>query len=258
MFNPDLWFLFPVAVTIAVTGMSSGVSSSNFWIPVYMIWLGIEPMVGFWLSLLTMLFGYGSGVIRNLQQSTINWPLFRACLKFCLPAGMVGGALSPFAPQTLLLTVFAAFVLVYALWLLRGAMTQEQPTPTTQVPWKICLVGGFLQGLLATGLGKLMLPQLSRHQKIESHGSAAGTAVILVFTVSFAAVLVRLNRTFLGVLSQQYETILAIMIWVAPGVLLGGQLGPRVAKRLPEKYVKPYVAGLLIIVSGLMFYRAFK
>ena len=248
--------MFPTAVLIAVVGMSSGISSSNFWIPVYMIWLGMEPVVGFWLSLLTMLFGYGSGVLRNLKQKTINWPLFRAYLKFSLPAGMIGGYLAPYAPQNLLLTAFALFVLLYALWLLYGSYRKIETEMVEGINWKTGLAGGFLQGLLATGMGKLVLPGLLHNRQIKDHAAAAGTTVILVFCVSFAGVVVRLNASFLEVLAQQFQSILSIMIWVAPGVLLGGQLGPMVAGRISKDAVKPYVSVLLIMVSGLMFYRA--
>ncbi|HUV80038.1 MAG TPA: hypothetical protein VMW40_04340, partial [Candidatus Bathyarchaeia archaeon] len=55
----------------------------------------------------------------------------------------------------------------------------------------------------------------------------------------------------------QYHNIFSIMIWVAPGVFIGGQIGPAIARRLPLLYMKVYVGVLLIFVSILMFIRAF-
>ena len=55
----EFWFLFPLGVLIGTAGMSSGVSGSNFWIPVYLLWFALEPRTAFWIALLTMLFGFG-------------------------------------------------------------------------------------------------------------------------------------------------------------------------------------------------------
>ncbi|TFH04000.1 MAG: hypothetical protein E4H06_03585 [Methanosarcina sp.] len=66
------FYLFPVATLIAILAISSGISGTNFWIPVYMIWLGFDAKMSFWLGLLTMIFGFGSGTLRNLKQKTIS------------------------------------------------------------------------------------------------------------------------------------------------------------------------------------------
>ena len=77
MLTFDFWLLFPIGIIIAILGMSSGISGSNFWIPVYIIWLKIDPKAGFWLALLTMIFGFGSGAIKNILSKTVNWYLVR-------------------------------------------------------------------------------------------------------------------------------------------------------------------------------------
>jgi len=35
------WYLFPVGIIIAILAISAGISGTNFWIPVYLIWLKI-------------------------------------------------------------------------------------------------------------------------------------------------------------------------------------------------------------------------
>ena len=68
----EYWYLFPAGIAIAVCAMSTGIAGSNFWTPVYLLWMGLEPKVAFWVSLLTMLFGFGSGVYRNLRDRTFD------------------------------------------------------------------------------------------------------------------------------------------------------------------------------------------
>lgn len=255
-------YLFPVAVIIAVLAMSAGISGTNFWIPVYIIWLGIEPKTAFWLALLTMVFGFGSGILKNLQQQTINLYIAKEYLKVTIPAAILGTLLVPFAPVKILLSLFAGFILlygaylVYGYWLYRKGKMPE-PEPHKKICRKRAFVAGFLKGLIATGLGKLIMPCIIGHKKIRSPAEAVGSTVLVIFIVNIFAVLFRLTPDFLSVLAAQKNLIFNIMIWVAPGVFLGGQIGPTIAKKLSLQGMKLYVGGLLIGISLLIFLRAF-
>ena len=259
MFNPELWFLFPVGIVIAILAMSSGISGSNFWIPVYMIWVGIEPKVGFWLALLTMIFGFGSGVYKNLRSRTVNWYLIRQYLKVCLPASIVGGALSTQAPQQLLLACFGVFVTGYGAYSLVSYFRQSaQPhKPHHKIYWIVGLFAGFLLGLIATGLGKLILPCYINHERIKKPAEAVGTTVVIVFIVNIFALVSRMNQELVATLMESGPYIASVMLWVAPSVVLGGQIGPQIAQHLPRDVLRAYVGGLLIIVGGLILFRAF-
>ena len=259
MFNPDLWFLFPAGIIIGILGMSSGISGSNFWIPVYMIWIGIEPKVGFWLALLTMIFGFGSGVYKNLRSRTVNWYLVRQYLKVCLPASIVGGALSTQAPQQLLLTCFGVFVAGYGAYSLISYFRQSSQAaePHGKIYWGVGAIAGFLLGLIATGLGKLILPCYINHERIKQPADAVGTTVVIVFIVNLFALVSRMNGKLLSALVDNGPEIMSVMLWVAPSVVLGGQVGPQIAQRLPRHILRAYVGALLIVVGALILVRAF-
>jgi uncharacterized membrane protein YfcA len=253
------WYLFPVSIVIAILAMSAGISGSNFWIPVYLIWLKIEPKTGFWLALLTMIFGFGSGVVKNLKQETINWYIVKRYLRITIPAAILGTVLVPFAPAQLLIVIFASFVLLYGastIYRCCNGRTEEAESHET-IYWSRAALAGFLKGLIATGLGKLILPGILGHKKIKSPAEAVGSTVVVILVVNIVAVLFRLNPSFIAVLALQAATIVQIMIWVAPGVVIGGQIGPAIARRLSVLYMKVYVGVLLIFVSILMFLRAF-
>lgn len=84
--STDHWYLLPVGFAIAVLAMSSGISAGNFWVPVYLLWARFEPPVAFWMTLATMLCGYGSGVVRNLRQETLDRRIISHHLPFTIPA----------------------------------------------------------------------------------------------------------------------------------------------------------------------------
>jgi uncharacterized membrane protein YfcA len=252
------WYLFPVAVLIAVLAMSAGVSGSNFWIPVYLLWLNIEPKMGFWLALLTMLFGFGSGVVKNLLGDNINWYLVGRYLMVAAPASIVGALMVPLAPVEMLLVLFSAFVLTYGSYLILTCLRGKEIVINEhhRIFWGRAVLAGFLKGLIATGLGKLILPGLLGHRRIRSPAEAVGTVVMIIFVINIAAVAFRLTPSFIADLMSDGEQILSIMIWVAPGVVIGGQLGPSVASRLSVKGMKGYVGLVLILVGLLILIRS--
>jgi uncharacterized membrane protein YfcA len=52
--------------------------------------------------------------------------------------------------------------------------------------------------------------------------------------------------------SEQQVTLLAAMLFAGPGVLLGGQLGPMMARRLNVHTLRWYVAVILLLLGLLM------
>ncbi|MBI3327406.1 MAG: sulfite exporter TauE/SafE family protein, partial [Nitrospinae bacterium] len=263
------WFLLPVGSGIAILAMSSGISAGNLWVPVYLLWTRFEAPLAFWMTLVTMLFGYGSGVARNLQQGTINRGFLAQYLPFTVPAAMLGGLLSPSVDVSWLILLFGAFVLGYGVWMLvpaiRSARHVSPLTPTATdgsggqagrgAPWGIAILGGAFLGLIAVGLGEIMLPRMLNDRKLSHPAEAVGSAVLIIFVTSVAAAMVRLNTQFVTALVEQRTVLLNAMLFAAPGVVLGGQLGPRIAQRLNARTLRLYVASLLLVVGILMLVR---
>jgi len=237
--------------------MSTGVSGANFFAPVYLLWLRLDPQLGFWLSLVTMLFGFSSGLLRNLRQGTINFFLLRTYLKVTLPTAALGALIAPFVQPRWLFLTFAIFVFLYStrtlLILLRSG--RALPIKEERIYWRVAALGGFLTGLIAVGLGKLIMPCCLRHKNCHNPAEAVGTTVALVFFTSLCASLVRLTPPLLQVLSRDYQQLLSILLFVVPGVLIGGQLGPRIAYRLSFSTLQGILIGVLYLISGLMFLR---
>jgi uncharacterized protein len=117
------------------------------------------------------------------------------------------------------------------------------------------LLGGILLGLITVGLGELLLPRLLTTRKSLSPAEIVGSTVLLIFVTSLAAALARLNGPFLAGLSEQRTTLLGAMVFAGPGVILGGQLGPMVARRLNVHTLRWYAAVILLLVGILMLVR---
>jgi uncharacterized membrane protein YfcA len=257
-------YLFPLGVLVASLAISAGISGSNFWIPIYFIWLGIDPKTSFWLALLTMIFGFGSGIIRNEVHKTINWTIVKQYLKIAVPFAILGTLLVPFAPANLLLGLFGSFVIIYGAFLIYRfglfSKRNEPKVPETveKIYWFRAALAGFLQGLIATGSGKIIMPCVLRNCRIRTPAEAVGSTVAIIFVVTLVAAIFRLTPYFASTLAGQRDLIVNIMIWVAPGVILGGQLGPFVTKKLSERGMRVYVGILLVFVGILTYLRTFS
>jgi hypothetical protein len=258
------FYLLPLGIVVAILATSAGISGSNFWIPIYVLLLGLEPKTSFWLALLTMLFGFGSGVVKNVIQTTINWSIAKQYLKIAVPSAILGTLLVPFAPANLLLVIFGSFVIIYGVFLIfRFGLFYKKnesavPDREEKIYWIRAAIAGFMKGLIATGTGKIILPCVLKHCKIQSPAEAIGTTVLIIFVVNLFAAVFRLTPDFISVLSEQENLIFTIMLWVAPGVIIGGQIGPVVARKLSERGIRFYVGILLVFVGLLIYLRTYS
>ena len=110
-------------------------------------------------------------------------------------------------------------------------------------------------GLITVGLGELLLPRLLAERKSLSPATSVGSTVFVIFVTSLAAALVRLNGPFLAALSGQRATLVGALLFAVPGVVLGGQLGPMLARHLSARALRWYVAITLLLVGFLMLWR---
>ncbi len=252
------WFLLPVGIAIATLVMSAGVSGATLWAPVYLLWLRLDTQVAFWLGLLTMLFGFGSGVYRNWRDGTYDGAMVRRFAIASVPAALAGAWLSPYVNEALLVAAFGAFLLVYgvaigarALGMAAGGSRHDS------VPYALALAGGFVTGLISIGVGILAMPAVLRHRSSRSPAAAIGTLVMIIFLTSLAAAVGRMRPALVAALARDAHQLGAILLWAAPAVVVGGQVGPRIARTLAsERQARLYFSAVLLAVGVLTLLRA--
>jgi len=252
------WFLLPVGVAISALVVSAGVSGATLWVPVYLLWLRLAAPVAFWLGLFTMLFGSGSGMIRNFRDGTFDGAIVRDYLVVAVPAALVGGWISGLVNQVLIVAIFGAFLIVYAIAIAGRTLGMSGDGERhDRVPFLIALSGGALTGLISIGIGIIAMPSVLRHRSSRSPGVAIGSLVMIIFFTSVAATIGRMRPSLIAVLWRDWRQMTAIAIWAVPGVVIGGQIGPRLAQALPsERHARLYFSVVLLIVGVLTLARA--
>lgn len=250
------WYLFPIGVVISILSMSAGISGTNFWIPIYLFFIELNPKIVFWLALLTMLFGFGSGVIRNIYQGTVNWYIVKQYLIPTVPAAVVGSLLTSYVNEKVLIFIFSSFVFIYGTYqLIVSIKPQKAQVKHQKVFWEVGFIAGFLKGLIATGLGKLIVPGMWNHEKIEHPSQVIGSAVVIIFIVDIVAALSRMNPVFVSGLIDNRTTLMSVLIFVLPSVVIGGQIGPQIIRNADVNRLKIFISVTLIFISILIFSR---
>jgi uncharacterized membrane protein YfcA len=167
-----------------------------------------------------------------------------------IPGAIIGSLLTNYLDAELLVIIFGIFVFIYGVYLLHSSLVSKQECKQHDtIHWKIGFAAGFLKGLIATGLGKIIVPCIWDHEKIKNPAEVIGSTVLIIFIVDIVAALTRMNSTFVTALLDNSPQLFDIMIFVVPSVLIGGQLGPMAIKNVNKKALRIYISLMLIMVS---------
>ncbi len=234
--------------------MSAGISGSNFWLPIFVLGFGLGPRVAFLLALSTMAFGFGAGVIRNWRAGQIDGALLRRLAIWALPAAAVGSVLSGRVDPEPLLIAFAVFAVGQGAWLVLAGDEVTAPSPGRLKG--LAALGGLSQGLIATGSGGLLGPSILASRREGEHATGVGTTVAVVFAASVVAAALRLDAPMRATVLESGPQLSGMFIFLVPGAIAGGQLGPRLAARLPRRALRRWAGAVLFCVGALVAARA--
>ena len=156
---------------------------------------GLDVAMAFWLGLLTMLFGFGSGTLRNWRDRTYNG----RCVAIFVrersgrDSGCAGAADG--REKSVLVTAFGIFLIVYSAVIAGRAMRDSgNGLRRESVAYGRAIIEGVLTGLLSVGTGVLTVPEILRDRSIRFSAEAIGSGVMIIFATSLAATLARLNH----------------------------------------------------------------
>jgi hypothetical protein len=273
------WYMFPVAVLIAVVAMSSGIGGATFFTPLFIIVLRLPPEVAIGTGLITEVFGFASGLYAYAHKRLIDYRLGISLLVVTIPMALVGTWVAGWVSADILKTILGVGLFAVALSFLRTpehkdvarmdaaieteyggdrAETHLVTADGEDIHYKVCNrtegrliagVGGLFVGLISTGLGELDEYFLLRRCRVPSKVSVA-TSVFVVALTALTASLGHLFR-FVRVGGDVLLTVASIVVFTVPGVILGAQLGSRVASRIPQKVLERGMGVLFLLIAAL-------
>ncbi len=278
--TPDYWFMLPISVVFATTAMASGVEGATFFTPLFILALGLPADIAIGTGLITEVFGFASGLFAYTRKRLIDFKLGIALLIVTVPMALIGTWLTAYVPSDILKTILGVGLLAVAASFLRSpepkdivraddAIEEEyggeksETCLTTREGEAICYtvcnraegrliagVGGLFIGMISTGLGELNGYFLLQRCRVPSRVAVASS----VFVVAVTALVASTGHFVKFVQSggETLNTVLSLVIFTIPGVIIGGQLGPLISSRISQHTLERALAVLFILVAALM------
>ncbi|MFV1986995.1 MAG: sulfite exporter TauE/SafE family protein [Gemmatimonadota bacterium] len=275
----EFWFMFPISVLIATVAMSSGVEGATFFAPLFLLALGLPPEIAIGTGLITEVFGFASGVTAYVRRGLIDYRLARSLLVATVPMALLGSWVAGVANPEMLKGVLGVGLFAVAFSFLRppsadavaradaaSRVAQGRPAESRLVSangevfrYSVCNrgegmllagLGATFMGMISTGLGELNAYFLLRRCRVPSEVAVATSVLVVAITALAAAGshLLRFTREGGAVI----DTVLSLVIFTVPGVIIGGQVGAAVASRIPQHALERALGFLFLFVGGLL------
>ena len=276
----EYWFMLPVAVLFATTAMASGVEGATFFTPTFILALGLPAEIAIGTGLITEVFGFASGLTAYARRHLIDYRLGVSLLVVTIPMALVGTWVAGLVAADILKAILGAGLFVVAASFLRAPEPRQvkqqdaaiedeyggkkaETCLVTQDGERICYtvcnrtegralagVGALFLGMISTGLGELNGYFLLRRCWVPSRVAVATS----VFVVAITALLASTGHfiKFAQAGGETLATVLSLVMFTIPGVIIGGQIGPFVASRIAQHTLERSLAALFILVAVLM------
>lgn len=267
----EIMLLFMVAVLIAIFSASLGIGGGIFSVPV-LIYVGSLHGIGqAYLAQMAVATSLLMAFVLSVSASYVNLRTrmveIGIGLLFALgsvPGAFLGSIVGRFLNFQALTLLFGVLVLAvgmlgfFKVWSKKRATTVTRDSKRS--PSRIWLpVAGVFTGILSSltgvGGGVIMVPLMSLF--LPGHGIHRSIA-----TSNFSMVLVTLagsiayldTRRLLPEPSVGFY-YLPLALPVLAGAIIGGGLGARLGKKVPEQHLKLFLAGLQVIIGIRMLWK---
>lgn len=275
----EYWYMLPVSILIATIAMASGVEGGTFFAPVFILALRLSPEVAIGVALITEVFGFASGLQAYARKRLIDYRLGLTLLAMTIPLAALGAWLAGFVEPDLLKVILGVGLFAVAASFLRSPRPRDveqldtlarqeqlakrpQTCLTTAEGEQICYtvcnrleggliagIGALFMGLVATGLGEMNGYFLLQRCRVPGKVAVATSVFVVAVTALLASTghFIRFAQNGGEVL----DTVLSLIIFTVPGVIIGGQLGSGLASRVSQHTLERGLGVLFLVVGSL-------
>ena len=250
----EYWYMFPVAIVIAITANSSGFSGGVLFQPIYNLFLNIPIQNSVATGIATETIGMTSGALRYLWYRMAELPIGFTMIMLTIPGVVLGNHAMMIIDPDLLKLVLGFIILGIATLQLFSAAKRyfgsRENIPIEDVYGYMWLppIGGFFSATTGTGICEMSQPILERGMKVQTKRANA-TAILVEATCDWVIPILNLHAGFI---------IWELWVFTASGVLIGGQIGPYLSRYLPDRLLKIIFSCGIIIVGIFYIYKGIK
>lgn len=278
----EFWYMLPIGIVIATVAMGSGVGGATFFSPLFILGLGLSPELAVGSGLVVEVFGFGSGVYAYVRRQLIDYKVGGMLLSATVPATIAGVVIAHFADADILKLILGMGLFAVAVSFLRSpdeetaevldemahedsdeAETCLVTADDEEICYTVCNttegrlisgIGGLFVGMVSSGLGELNGYFLLQRCRVPSSISVA-TSVFVVAITALVASAGHIFQVVQGGLAG-LTTMGNLLLFTIPGVVIGAQLGPMLAERVPDRVMEIGLGILFTITAGLLLFEA--
>jgi uncharacterized membrane protein YfcA len=280
----QLWYVLPLAMAIAAIATASGIGGATFGAPVFALVAGLPSEVAIAAALVTEVFGMASAVVAHARRGLIDYGLGKPVLATVVPSAVIGAWLSGSLDERALRLAIGVGLVAVAIHSIRRLSRERRAhfdeviasrsvaagcvprltaangkeyhyTPCNHAEGRlVAAVGAFFKGLIATGLGEMNDDFFLERCRVPSRVSIATSDYVLLFA-SLAGGIGHLARFVLRS-PASIAPLGSLLVFSVPGVILGGQIGARLAARAPERLLEWGLRILLLAVAAFAIAEA--
>ena len=272
------WFMFPVSILVATCAMLSGIGGAALFTPIFVL---IFPLLGpeyalestiaaVAAALITQTFGFLSGFVGYWRRRLIDYELASRILVVAVPVAFLGALVASYVHDSILIACYAALVAVLAVVMWRNRAPQamlseaavesrsltdsrghtfEYGVPRLGLRSRAATaLGAFLTGMVSVGIGEITISKLTRKGLPVAVAAATSVLVVIVTVlVASSTLAVQLIRGG-GWTAVPWD----LLVYDIPGVLIGGQIGPRLQGIIAPHTIRRAIAVLFVVLAVAM------
>ncbi len=270
----SLWWVYPAALCIATLAISTGISGALFFVPFFLLVVGVSPAEAIGGGLMTMIFGTASGAFSYVRQGVVDFTIVKSLLLVTVPFAMAGAVVSLMIDPDALRVLFGVLLFALAAFLVWSNLRRAREKAARPVPVEMQLsfhpddtvihahdgreyryirpgrtvsqalgaAGALVQGFMGAGLPEATTTQLILRGPVPPRVAVGTSVTTLTVTVFFAALIHALGG----------EPPWHVVIWSCPGALTGAQFGARLQAKLPPNVSERVLAVVFATVGVLV------
>jgi len=250
----EYWYMFPVAVVVAILANSSGFSGGVLFQPIYNLFLNIPIQNAVATGIATETIGMTSGTARYIYYKMADLPIGFTMVMLTIP-GVVMGNHALIVINGDLLKLVLGFIILFIATMqfvnaVRRSYGKRDNVPVEDIypfMW-IPPVGGFFSAATGTGVCEISQPLLERGLDMKTRRANA-TAILVEATADWVITILNLQA---GLIMWQ------LWIFTGTGVIIGGQIGPYLSRFLPVRLIKVVFSVSVIIIGIFYIYKGYS
>ena len=239
----------------STAAMTIGIGGGILWTPLLILAYGLSPQAAIATSLLIQVVGMGSGSLAFLRTKLIDKKLALIFFAAALPGVIIGSYVTVNLPQQPVQMALGIMAMTLALLFVASQdqtdeerdnykFNQEKVNRLLPIPGFF----GFIMGFLSLGIGEWLIPAMRSQLKLSMRRCVA-TIIPMMFLLAIVAASLHWS-----LMEESVEV--NYLLWGGLGTLIGGQLGPRVARYIDDKVLKETFIFLMTLIGIHLIFQS--